>query len=199
MQATTDSRIAPLLEKIVADRDYHAKWLNLVSFMENTGTTKIYRSMSPSEFDQTILQHAAEESRHALFFKNQLTRIYGNVCSDYSDKSMLAKKPAFGYFQRLDAMVRKKTAGNKYLNYLYVTMLIEERASKVYVIYEDLLSRYVPELSLKNVLKEEEGHLEFTVREIRKNDEKFDMHIAEMREKEELLFDRFWSTLEKLI
>src|ERR1700712_1307162 len=62
-----------LLSKIIADNQLHAKWLNTLSLMENTGARKISASEDPLTVTYIILKHAAEEHRHAFNLKKQPT------------------------------------------------------------------------------------------------------------------------------
>ena len=203
-----EKRIISLLEKIIPNPDIHAKWLNTLSFMENTGTTKIYKTQSASG-RQMVLQHAAEESRHALFFKKLVKRHYGNLCEDYSRKNLLAGWNSFLYFQRLDAMVHLEIQKNmsrqlsgeekSYIVYLYVTLLIEKRASMVYEIYENLLQHDGKGISLATVIAEETGHMSSTLEQLAKNDPDFSKRMQGFGVKEEKYFLKLLEQLEKSV
>ena len=67
--------IQSLLEKIVQNKDHHAKWLNSLSFLENCGARKISKSEHRSDVDIMVLKHAAEEHRHAFYLKKMILAI----------------------------------------------------------------------------------------------------------------------------
>ena len=54
-----------LLQTIVQSDVLHAKWLNSLSFLENTGARKISASEDSYQVSYLQLKHAAEEHRHA--------------------------------------------------------------------------------------------------------------------------------------
>jgi hypothetical protein len=55
-----------LFTHIVNNDTVHARWLNTLSLMENTGARKISASEDPATVTYIILKHAAEEHRHAI-------------------------------------------------------------------------------------------------------------------------------------
>nr|WP_286420195.1 hypothetical protein [Myroides odoratimimus] len=67
-----------LLETIVASDELHSKWLNALSFMENTGARKISACENPYQVTFLQLKHAAEEHRHAYYLKKQIKKL--QVC-----------------------------------------------------------------------------------------------------------------------
>ena len=72
------------VERIVADDSLHAKWLNSLSMMENTGARKISKYEHPVHTGIIVLKHAAEEARHAYYLKKQIEKLGKNACPDYS-------------------------------------------------------------------------------------------------------------------
>src|SRR5882757_5271973 len=91
-----------LLSAIINDNKLHARWLNTLSLMENTGARKISASEDPVTVTYIILKHAAEEHRHAFYLKKQLERLDGVSCPTYASEYLLA--PAFSkyYLNQLD-------------------------------------------------------------------------------------------------
>ncbi len=63
-----------ILPTIIAQPQLHARWLNTLSLMENTGARKISASEDPVTVTYIILKHAAEEHRHAFYLKKQLKK-----------------------------------------------------------------------------------------------------------------------------
>jgi hypothetical protein len=69
-----------LLPNIIADNELHARWLNTLSLMENTGARKISASEDPTTVTYIILKHAAEEHRHAFYLKKQIEKTGEAFC-----------------------------------------------------------------------------------------------------------------------
>lgn len=71
--------LRPFLETVVEDAGLHARWLATLSLLEHTGARKIHRSMpglpGHLRLAESVLQHAAEEARHAFFFRKQIGKI----------------------------------------------------------------------------------------------------------------------------
>src|SRR4051812_43004246 len=90
-----------LLPRIIADNELHARWLNTLSLMENTGARKISASEDPSTVTYIILKHAAEEHRHAFYLKKQLEKT-GVELPTYSAGYLLAPASSKYYLNQLD-------------------------------------------------------------------------------------------------
>jgi len=54
-----------IFDLVVKDNNTHARWLNTLSMMENTGAKKIKKCEHSILATEMILKHAAEEARHA--------------------------------------------------------------------------------------------------------------------------------------
>jgi bacterioferritin (cytochrome b1) len=80
--------LSNLLYLIIADNDLHARWLNTLSLMENTGARKISASEDPLTVTYLILKHAAEEHRHAFYLKKQIEKIGKDVCPNYAPQHL---------------------------------------------------------------------------------------------------------------
>ncbi|WCL48974.1 hypothetical protein [Leptospira sp. GIMC2001] len=165
-QTIDKEAIRKFLSTVIQSETTHAKWLNTLSMMEHIGSRKILMSQSGINISEMVLKHAAEESRHALFFKKLANRVSKNSIDNFDSKNLLAGSSAIIYFQRLDALVWRKLSTSsiadsdiQFVAYLYVTKIIEERAVEVYEIYDDLLENHNSGISLKGILKEEEGHM----------------------------------------
>ena len=78
-----------LLHQIIADNTLHAKWLNTLSLMENTGARKISASEDPLTVTYIILKHAAEEHRHAFYLKKQIEKTGDTFCPTYAAEYLL--------------------------------------------------------------------------------------------------------------
>ncbi len=157
-----------ILEKIAAQPELHAKWLNTLSMMENCGARKISASEHSQNVDLIVLKHAAEEARHAYYLKNQISKSGFEGCETYHPTSLLSPVQSFQYLHQLDVSISRYLKekhglkGNelKYGSYLLVTYAIEVRADELYPIYEEVLKTNGSSISMRMIIVEEKGHLE---------------------------------------
>src|SRR5260370_5457198 len=94
--------LGELLPMIIADDKLHARWLNTLSLMENTGARKISACEDPETVTYIILKHAAEEHRHAFYLKKQIEKIDKSACPTYSSTHLLAPNSSKHYLNQLD-------------------------------------------------------------------------------------------------
>ena len=137
-----------LFRALAADGALHARFLNTLSLMEHIGSRKIMASQPP---DSEVLQHLAEETRHALFFKRLAQRRAGRALA-YSNEELVAGPGARAYLQRLNGVVARRASGRA--AYLLKSLAIELRATWFYRLYESAL-----EPRLTGILAEEQKHL----------------------------------------
>lgn len=157
-----------LLNTIVQSDQLHSKWLNALSFMENTGARKISSCEDPYRVTFLQLKHAAEEHRHAYYLKKQIKKLSVAFKEDYSIDSLLAANHTRQYLQRLDIFCARylkkelQLTGQqlKFAAYLLVTYAIELRADLLYPIYQEILEKYNSKVMVKSIIVEEQGHLE---------------------------------------
>src|ERR1700676_2529625 len=91
-----------LLSHIITDNELHARWLNTLSLMENTGARKISAGEDPLTVTYIILKHAAEEHRHAFYLKKQIEKTGGHSCPTYEPAYLLAPAQSRYYLNQLD-------------------------------------------------------------------------------------------------
>ncbi|KUF45128.1 hypothetical protein [Myroides marinus] len=157
-----------LLNTIVQSDQLHSKWLNALSFMENTGARKISACEDPYGVTFLQLKHAAEEHRHAYYLKKQIKKLSVAFKEDYSIDSLLAANHTRQYLQRLDIFCVRylkkelQLTGQqlKFAAYLLVTYAIELRADLLYPIYQEILEKHNSKVMVKSIIVEEQGHLE---------------------------------------
>jgi hypothetical protein len=183
------------LQAICADVGLHARFLNTLSLLEHIGSRKIMlaRGVAP---DGGMLQHLAEETRHAFFFKRAAEKV-GRQSLDYSGSRTLAGTAARFYVGRLDARVTSALGGNDSLPYVYMSLIIEDRAIWAYRIYQRVLTDAGCAISLKPVLAEEKLHLKSMLDHIERRDVKARQRIAEFCAFEHLCFERLWNAIEQ--
>ena len=156
------------INKIVSNDSLHAKWLNTLSMMENSGARKISASEHPTKVNLIILKHAAEEARHAYYLKKQLSKLNHTGCEDYTYKNLLAPTQSYQYLHRLDTTLSRYIQEKlnlsgyelRYAAYLLVTYAIEVRADSLYEIYQNELKSANSKVTVKSIITEEIGHLE---------------------------------------
>jgi len=145
--------------QLEANPALHARFLNTLSLLEYMGARKILKSQREEKISAQVLAHAAEEIRHAQTFKKLALKMSSGNLSSYSEDHLLCGKEAKEYFQTLDKAVHDEIGEDAFANYLYTTLLIEERANQVYPVYEPVLARAGFPGVLAGIVKEEDAHL----------------------------------------
>src|ERR1700760_2102087 len=189
-------KLQTLLPLIIADNSLHAKWLNTLSLMENTGARKISACEDPLTVTYIILKHAAEEHRHAFYLKKQIEKTGITSCPTYASAYLLAPNSSKYYLNQLDVNVcryLKKELGLKgaelrFAAYLLVTYAIEVRADELYPIYQDELDKASSKINVKSIILEEEGHLEEMINQLKSFSPDWEFHANKAVEMESLLF-----------
>ena len=188
--------LAQLLPSIIADNELHARWLNTLSLMENTGARKISASEDPLTVTYIILKHAAEEHRHAFYLKKQIEKTNKELCPTYAAEYLLAPAYSRYYLNQLDIDVcryLKKDLGLtgkdlRFAAYLLVTYAIEVRADELYPVYQDALENVASKVNVKSIILEEEGHLEEMLNQLTKFSPDWELHAQKAVEFEARLF-----------
>ncbi len=193
-----------ILRKILNEDHLHAKWLNTLSFMENTGARKISASEHPLKVTELILKHAAEEARHAYFLKKQIAKLNGQECKNYSFDFLLAPMMTYQYLHRLDMFTSRYVKEHltlrkhelAYACYLLVTYAIEVRADHLYPVYQKELDRTGSKVNVKSIIAEETGHLEEMIRQLENFSPAWKDHAFHICQQEKLLFEDWLNALE---
>jgi rubrerythrin len=191
-----------VIARLIEDPPRHARWLNTVALLEYTGARKMLKSQASRRMSEMILRHAAEESRHAHFFKRAALRIDPDVGSEFTAESLLCGDAAKAYFYELDHGVCARLEqggltgdGLSYASYLYVTTLIEERADWLYPAYHKMMRQAKLPVSLAGIIAEEEGHLREMEQELAKIDSIWAERMIDLRTFEAGLFEHFLEAL----
>ncbi|EHQ30147.1 hypothetical protein [Mucilaginibacter paludis] len=188
-----------LLNTIVANPDLHARWLNTLSLMENTGARKISASEDTVNVTYIILKHAAEEHRHAFYLKKQIDKIGEGVCPTYAREFLLAPAQSKYYLNQLDVEVcrylkrelKLSGADLRFAAYLLVTYAIEVRADELYPIYQQALDNAGSKVNVKSIILEEEGHLEEMINQLKAFSPDWQLHADNAVVMERALFDQW--------
>lgn len=185
-----------LFKNIVADDKIHAKFLNTLSLLENTGARKISASEDMEVVTLMMLKHAAEEHRHAFYLKKQIQKLRVESCQTYSKTDLLAPQSSLQYLNRLDVHTSKYLknilglSGSRlrFAAYLLVTYAIELRADQLYPIYQKVLHTALSKVSVKSIIFEEQGHLEEMVSQLKEFSSNWQEHARKIQKIEEELF-----------
>jgi len=199
--------LTTILPKIIADNQLHAKWLNTLSLMENTGARKISACENPVTVTYIILKHAAEEHRHAFYLKKQIEKTGQDLCPTYADDYLVAPQYSKYYLNVLDVEISrylKKELGItgqalRFAAYLLVTYAIEVRADELYPIYQDALDKAKSKVNVKSIILEEEGHLEEMINQLKSFSPVWQLHADKAVEMETRLFNDWVVALGKEI
>jgi hypothetical protein len=192
-----------ILPQIIADNQLHARWLNTLSLMENTGARKISASEDPTTVTYIILKHAAEEHRHAFYLKKQIEKTGDNLCPTYSAEYLIAPAYSRYYLNQLDIDVCRYLKKELHLSgselrfaaYLLVTYAIEVRADELYPIYQDALDNAGSKINVKSIILEEEGHLEEMINQLQKLSPNWQLHAQKAVDMETRLFNQWVTNL----
>ena len=179
-----------------ASPEEHARFINTLSLMEHVGSRKIMQCAGAGSIDSEMLQHLAEEARHAFFLKRAAERIAGRALS-YSAGDTHALAAARMYMARLDAHIARALGeGSGALPYLYMSLIVELRAVWFYRLYQAALGETGIGLSLKSLLAEEEMHLSRMDARIDEADEAAENHLEGFLAFEDRRFRVLWSSLD---
>jgi hypothetical protein len=151
-------RLKKVLNSLAHDRELESRWLNTLSLLEFIGARKIGKTMCQTHPSATVLDHWADETRHAYAFKALCEQLFQGQCDSY-----LAVDAATNYFQQLDQSATKwlrESVGveDTPLNYLLVTTLIERRAMMVYPLYRAATTHDFIADELQKIVVEEQDH-----------------------------------------
>jgi len=151
-------RIKSVLDRITSDRTLESEWLNTLSLMEFIGARKISKSVAESHPPVEVLDHLADETRHALAFKELANLVHGEPVDAY-----LCEDAARAYFFKLDRELSAwaaEMAGEESteLNYLLVTTMVERRAMMLYPLYRAASATDEVRDELSAILVEEQSH-----------------------------------------
>ncbi len=189
-----------VLEKITADPAVEAKWLNTVSLLEFIGARKIAKTVAQQHPCLDVLEHHADETRHAYIFK----KLSATLSDSPENEDYLCKEAAVEYFQSLDHGMAKWlkeqgfTPEDCYPNYLLTTSLIERRAMMLYPVYRDTTSQTAVREELVQVIAEETNHRPGIDKQLKNLlSEQGTGNLEDCWQQEDALFNRFFSQIEQ--
>lgn len=164
-ELNTRRRFEAWLPALVDNGGAHARFVHTLSMLEHIGSAKIARTRSGTGITADVLDHLAEETRHASYLKRLAKKIDAGVSERYDEPWLMAGPSARAYFAKLDVCARHfartfmpaetRDAGA----YLLVSWLVERRAMWLYPAYQQELRRLGRGFSVLTIINEEEGHL----------------------------------------
>jgi hypothetical protein len=183
------------LQRLAGRPEVHARFVNTLSLLEYIGARKILKSQKESRITAELLAHAAEEIRHAQALKRVALKLSDGRLEGYSQDELLAGSEARAYIQDVDhtPLLEGEPSRDAFTSYLYATLLIEERANRIYPLYEPILAEAGHPGVLKGILKEEVAHLCDIRREIEASG---GPGLEPLRAREEKAFNSWWSAVE---
>lgn len=189
------SDVIPALAK---SKDLHSRFINTLSYLEYVGARKILKSQDESSISMELLAHIAEEVRHAQVLKKIALKMSDHRLPTYADDQLLAGAEARAYIQAVDRSSEKENSSFK--NYLYTTLLLEERAKKIYPFYEPILAEAGFPGALRAIVLEEESHLHQISKHLSTSQNApSDIILNEMRQNEEAAFSRWMHAISLIL
>lgn len=194
-----------IFQSIIADNQLHARFLNTLSLMENTGARKISASEHKTKVSYLILKHACEEARHAFYLKKQIQKVANlDDFPTYENPYLVAPFASYTYLHSLDIQVCRylkqtlQLSGEalRYAAYLLVTYSIEVRADELYPIYQDALDEAKSKVNVKSIIVEEEGHLAEMIEQLKVFSPDWEIHAEKACKIEKKLFEDWTLALE---
>jgi len=168
----------------------------MLSLMEYIGAQKILKSQSIETLDKETMSHLSEELRHAQVFKKLALKCDPSL-ENYSPSTVVAFSESKSYMQTIDHGIAEKIGSSKTKkNYALTTLVVEERAKKVYPLFSELFSTFGASGPIRAILREEEGHLEEVLEQI-KAFAVTDLDLEYFRSLEEAAFQSVLSGIKK--
>jgi len=186
-------RTEEILLRIVPAPEAHARFVNTLSRLEYVGVRKMLKSRRAEALDLDGLQHALDETIHALRLKKMAVALAGRApgaVDTYADAHTLAGGAGEAYLQGLDAAAADAVADvpddqRSEANYRLTSAAIEVRAQVFYPIYERCLRAHGIGHSVASIVRDEDRHLEEMAASL--DERRFEPAFAV----EEQLFGRF--------
>jgi rubrerythrin len=150
-----------LIKKIMSSNSLKARFLNTLSLLEYIGARKILKSQYQESFHAQLLNHVAEEIRHAQILKRMALKIEPELCLTYAPSALLCGHEATQYFQTIDHAAQEAfSETDPWISYLYTTYLVENRATSFYKMVDEVLADIGSAPLFRGILVEEDRHLD---------------------------------------
>ena len=199
------ARTRRLLDRIVVDREVHARFVNTLARLEYVGVRKILKSRRSEQIAIDGLQHILDEAVHALRLKKAAVALAGGAGVDsvqtFADDATLAGDAGEGYLQALDrraeeALLDLPPAARAEANYHLTSAAIEVRAQVFYPTYDQCLQANSVGFSVAAISKDEDRHLEEMAAGLERTLPEWRRRLEAVLAAEEALFTRFLAAVE---
>jgi hypothetical protein len=192
-------RIRRVLERLIPDPALESAWQQTQSLHEFIGARKIGRTAAAHHPPLEVLQHWADETRHAAAFQTLAVELGGGKAQPY-----LCGEEAKRYFAELDRSlsdwVQAQYGEAPVLNYLLVTTTIERRAMALYPLYRSVSRHPRVRQELSRIVVEEQSHRVAIEERCRLGlSGRSSDPLAYPLSIEAALFERFWSAIEQRV
>jgi hypothetical protein len=161
------ARTRRLLDRIVVDRETHARFVNTLARLEYVGVRKILKSRRSERIDLDGLQHILDEAVHALRLKKAAVALAGSGDGvfTFADGATLAGNAGESYLQALDRRAEETLldldpATRAEANYRLTSAAVEVRAQVFYPLYDRCLQDNRVGFSVAAIAKDEDRHLD---------------------------------------
>ena len=154
------------------------------------------QSQALSGLSSLTLKHLAEEARHAHFFKRHAQTVAGRDLA-YRPAEMICGSHARLYMGRLDVQVARHNSGEA--AYLFMSMIVEIRATWFYQIYGEELKQRGSSIKLTSLLAEETRHLDEIVARLTALNHGWAKRLPALELQESALFSALLSAMENSV
>jgi hypothetical protein len=202
------ARTRRLLDRIVVNKEAHARFVNTLARLEYVGVRKILKSRRSEHLAIDGLQHILDEAVHALRLKKAAVALAGGAgvggvhnVQTFADDATLAGDAGEGYLQALDrraeeALLDLPSAARAEANYHLTSAAVEVRAQVFYPIYDQCLQANGVGFSVAAISKDEDRHLEEMAAGLERTLPEWRRRLEAVLGAEEALFTRFLAAVE---
>jgi hypothetical protein len=200
------ARTRRLLDRIVVDREVHARFVNTLARLEYVGVRKILKSRRSERIGLDGLQHILDEAVHALRLKKAAVALAGSGdgVTTFADGATLAGNAGESYLQALDrraeeALLDLPPDARGEANYHLTSAAIEVRAQVFYPIYDRCLQDNHVGFSVAAISKDEDRHLEEMAAGLEQSLPDWRRRLEAVLAAEEALYARFLHAVERAL
>lgn len=190
-----------LMTKVVRDPAVETAWLSALARMEEVAARQIRTNISaftPEEEKESILEHAADEERHARMILAMKTesKLPGVRYSDLESRlCQIAEHFVVGYFGNPLLI----TAKNKHAAYAHGAVTIEQFPFQVYTAYLKETQMTSVKENLPSVIRDEQSHIQLGKRLLEKLTPAERLSIERLQEIEEDMCLRMMRRMDRVL
>lgn len=186
------------LQYIAENASLETRWLYTLYTMEFAGATKIAKAIQRMPADLDMLEHWKDETRHAFVFRKLADRAF-EESDAINNRNALSRNAALRYFHRMDRsalqLLKEEGLNDQKHSYLLTTLLIENRAMKIYPLYRSITKRTDVKDELTEIIKEEANHKKPLEYSFYSECENAQVIFARANQMESTLFSHFWQNI----